>query len=71
MVNCVESSRQIETDQHSDLLVIGRSVHFVENLQQLLISAYDLSGLTSHLYAVQAAFLCGSTNILSAEDCRS
>jgi len=34
VINCVESGRQIETDEDSDLLVIGRSVHSVEDLQQ-------------------------------------
>ena len=34
VVNCVEGSREIEADQHSDLLVVGFSVHSVEDLQQ-------------------------------------
>jgi len=34
VINCVEGGRQIETDEDSDLLVIGRSVHSVEDLQQ-------------------------------------
>jgi len=34
MINCVEGGRQIETGEDSDLLVIGRSVHSVEDLQQ-------------------------------------
>jgi len=34
VINCVESGRQIETDEDSDLLVIGRRVHSIEDLQQ-------------------------------------
>ena len=34
VINCVEGGRQIETDEDSDLLVIGRSVHSIDDLQQ-------------------------------------
>jgi len=42
VVYCVEGGRQIETDEDSDLLVIGRSVHSVENLQQRCLRRVSL-----------------------------